>query len=213
VICAGYRSPGLVAKVMTTLDAMSGGRIDIGVGAGWNGGEYTAFGYRFPSLRERMEAFAEFLTIIRALTSATAETIDYVGEFHSIHLPVILPRTLQTPAMPLIVGGNGPNSTWRLAARFADELNLDQQLPDGVAAMLPSVAARCEEIGRDPASLRISVNVPEEAVKTSGSERSAILARYSELGVSRIMANIRRAADDIEALDIFARDAREAGVL
>lgn len=213
VICASYRAPSIVAKAMTTLDVMSGGRMDIGVGAGWNAAEYNAFGFRFPSLRERMGALSDFLTIIRGLTSASRDAMDFSGEFYAIHSPVVLPGTLQVPAMPLIVGGNGANTTWRLAARYADELNLDQQPPEGVAAMLPTIAARCEEIGRDPASLRVSVNVPEESIDMPGGERSATLARYAELGVHRIMVTVRGAATKVDALDEFARDAHEAGVL
>ncbi|HEU5324519.1 MAG TPA: hypothetical protein VFV59_01415, partial [Candidatus Limnocylindria bacterium] len=116
--------------------------------------------------------------------------------------------------MPIMVGGNGPNVTWRLAARYADELNLDGMTPDEVADALPTIRARCEEIDRDPDSLSVSVHAwwgtPEW--REPGAARQEHLARYAELGLSRVIGLLRSTADSDDALESLAEDARAAGM-
>ena len=116
--------------------------------------------------------------------------------------------------MPIMVGGNGPNVTWRLAARYADELNVDGMSPDEVREALPTIHARCEEIGRDPASLAVSVHVWREMPEwtEAGSARQALLRAYAELGVSRVMGLLHASVDSDEALEHLAADARGSGV-
>ena len=114
-------------------------------------------------------------------------------------------------ARPVMVGGNGPDVTWRLAARFGDELNLDGMSPDEVADALPVIRSRCEEIGRDPDSLRVSVHVWWEQSRDEGSARIDKLAGFRDAGVHRVQTQIRAAATDDEALDRFAEDVRAAG--
>ena len=87
--------------------------------------------------------------------------------------------------MPIVVGGNGPKVTWRLAARFADELNLDALMPDEVAAALPVIAERCGEIGRDPATLRVAVHLWGRPDAAPGAARRDRLREYADLGLSR----------------------------
>ena len=116
--------------------------------------------------------------------------------------------------MPIMVGGNGPKVTWRLAARYADELNLDGLSPDEVRDALPTIHARCEEIGRDPDTLAVSVHVwwgmPDW--REAGSARQGLLADYAELGLSRIMGLLQASADSDEALEGLVADARAAGL-
>jgi alkanesulfonate monooxygenase SsuD/methylene tetrahydromethanopterin reductase-like flavin-dependent oxidoreductase (luciferase family) len=111
-----------------------------------------------------------------------------------------------------MIGGNGPNVTWRLAAKHADELNLDGMSPSDVAAALPIIHSRCEEIGRDPATLAISVHMWGEDLLQAGRPRVDRLAGYRELGVSRVMGLDRAIAKSDEALESFAEDARAAGI-
>ena len=111
-----------------------------------------------------------------------------------------------------MVGGNGPNVTWRLAAKYADELNLDGMSPSDVREALPVIRSRCEEIGRDPASLAISVHIWQEQFSRGGQERVDWLAGLAELGVARAMALDFACARDDEALERVAADARAAGV-
>jgi alkanesulfonate monooxygenase SsuD/methylene tetrahydromethanopterin reductase-like flavin-dependent oxidoreductase (luciferase family) len=195
-----------------TLDAISGGRFVAGVGAGWKQDEYVAYGYGFPPLGERMEILRDTLEILEAMLSANVAT--YQGRHLSVRNAHNVPRGLQEPHVPIMVGGNGPNVTWRLAARFADELNLDGMLPDRTRDALPVIRARCEEIGRDPASLKVSVHAPWEPWESQrrGAERAGSLAAYAELGVARIQAFLPYAVADDEALDAFAEDVRAAGL-
>jgi alkanesulfonate monooxygenase SsuD/methylene tetrahydromethanopterin reductase-like flavin-dependent oxidoreductase (luciferase family) len=112
------------------------------------------------------------------------------------------------------VGGNGPNVTWRLAARFADELNLDALTPAQIAAALPVIAARCEEVGRDPGTLRVSVHIwgPAGDVRP-GVERRQRLRDYASLGLSRAIIQGFAAAADPHALDSVVDDCAAAGFL
>ena len=111
-----------------------------------------------------------------------------------------------------MVGGNGPNVTWRLAAKHADELNLDGMSPADVAEALPVVRSRCEEIGRDPATLPISVHIWTEDLEKAGAARVDRLAGFTELGVSRVMGLLRASARSDDALESLVEDARAAGV-
>ena len=97
------------------------------------------------------------------------------------------PKGLQQPRIPILVGGNGPKVTWRLAARFADELNLDALPPDRVEAALPVIRERCDEVGRDPATLAVSVHIWGDAGAVSaGPERRQRFRDYAELGLARV---------------------------
>jgi alkanesulfonate monooxygenase SsuD/methylene tetrahydromethanopterin reductase-like flavin-dependent oxidoreductase (luciferase family) len=111
-----------------------------------------------------------------------------------------------------MVGGNGPDVTWRLAARHADELNLDGMSPEELEAALPVIRSRCEEIGRDPATLKISVHLWRESIGDQGAARIERLAAYRELGVSRVMGLVRASTETDDALESLVEDARAAGV-
>jgi F420-dependent oxidoreductase-like protein len=210
VVCAGFRNPALLAKMVSTLDVVSGGRVDLGIGAGWKQDEWIAYGYPFPSLRDRLEALGDALEIITRMLAPGRAT--YTGSHASVHGAINLPKGLQRPRVPIMVGGNGPNVTWRLAARYADELNLDWIGPAEVAEWLPTIRRRCEEVGRDPASLRVSVHVDWRRTALRGARRAADLAAFSELGVRRVMIFERAAVRDRDALAALAEDAQRAGV-
>jgi alkanesulfonate monooxygenase SsuD/methylene tetrahydromethanopterin reductase-like flavin-dependent oxidoreductase (luciferase family) len=111
-----------------------------------------------------------------------------------------------------MVGGNGPNVTWRLAAKYADELNLDGMAPAEVADALPVIRSRCEEIGRDPATLAISVHIWAGTFSKPGPRRAELLAGYRDVGVDRVQGLDLATATSDEALEVVAADARAAGV-
>ena len=129
VICTGFRNPALTAKMASTLDVISGGRFELGIGAGWKEDEWVAYGYGFPSLRERLAALADHLEIIRRMLEPGRAS--YEGRYARVDGAINVPKGVQQPRIPIIVGGNGQNVTFRLAARFADELNLVFLGPDG----------------------------------------------------------------------------------
>jgi F420-dependent oxidoreductase-like protein len=209
VLCAGYRNPALAVKMISTMDVISGGRAELGLGAGWKEDEYVAYGFGFPPLATRMEQLEDALEIATRLLGGGRAT--YAGPVSSVHDAVNVPRGLQTPRVPILVGGNGPNRTWRLAARYADELNLDWLTPEEIVANRPVISSRCEEIGREPGTLRVSVNIGRDASADEGPARVDLLGRYAEAGVDRVMTLIRASADDDAALARFAEDCAAAG--
>ena len=215
VICNGFRNPALTAKMASTLDTISGGRFELGIGAGWKREEWLAYGYGFPETRDRLAMLHDALEVItRMLEPGRHIHATYEGPHHSVADARNLPKPIQPTGMPIMVGGNGPNVTWRLAARYADELNLDGFSPDEVREALPTIRSRCEEIGRDPDSMSVSVHIwwgmPEW--RSVGAERQEFLAGYAALGVSRVIGLLQAAADSDEALEALAADAAAAGL-
>ncbi|MEI7743204.1 MAG: TIGR03560 family F420-dependent LLM class oxidoreductase [Chloroflexota bacterium] len=209
VLCAGYRNPALVAKMISTLDVVSGGRAELGLGAGWKEDEYRAYGWPFPTISARMEALEDALEITTRMLVPGRAT--YAGPTASVHDAINVPHGLQEPRVPILVGGNGPNRTWRLAARFADELNLDWFTPEELAAARPVIDSRCAEVGRDPATLRLSVNIGRAASGVEGAPRVDLLRRYVDAGADRVMTLVRAITGDDGALERFADDCLAAG--
>ncbi len=208
VLCAAYRNPALTAKMISTMDVITDGRMEIGIGAGWKRDEWRAYGYGFPDAPERLAILKDQLEVITAMIGDGHAT--YSGEHHSVENAINLPKPIQK-RVPIMVGGNGQNVTWRLAARYADELNLDGMTPAEIAEALPVVASRCEEIGRDPETLSVSVHVWHEQLREGGQQRVDLLGAYSRLGLSRVIGMIRESVDSDDALALFAEDARAAG--
>ena len=135
-----FRAPGLLANAAATADHVSGGRIELGIGAGWMEREHRAFGFRFPETRVRVEMFAEQLEIVHRLW--TEERVDFHGRHYSLHDAPGLPKPVQQPHPPIIVGGGGGRGTIEPALRFADEYNTPFVSPDDAArirAKVPSL--------------------------------------------------------------------------
>jgi F420-dependent oxidoreductase-like protein len=213
VICTAYRNPALTAKMISTMDSISGGRMDLGIGAGWKKDEWLAYGYGFPETKERLARLGDDLEVItRMLAGDKHQHATFEGTYSHVRDAINVPKPIQKPRVPIMVGGNGPNVTWRLAARHADELNLDGMSPADVAEALPVIRSRCEEIDRDPATLPISVHIWGQDIARSGSARVDRLAGFRELGVSRVMGLDRASAKTDEALESLVEDARAAGV-
>jgi F420-dependent oxidoreductase-like protein len=210
VICTGFRNPALTAKMISTMDVISGGRMELGIGAGWKEDEWRAYGYGFPPLRDRLAALGDHLEVITRMLAPGRAT--WQGTYASVADAINLPKGIQEPRVPIMVGGNGPKVTWRLAARHADELNLDGMYPDDVRKALPIVRKRCEEIGRDPQSLRVSLHIWEQRLGDPGQQRVDLLGEYSEVGLSRVQALVRASVDRDDALAALAADARAAGL-
>jgi F420-dependent oxidoreductase-like protein len=212
VVCTSFRNPALTAKMISTMDAISGGRMELGIGAGWKRDEWLAYGYGFPETKERLAIFADHLPIIDAMLRGDKhDHATWEGQHASVRNARNVPKPLQQPRVPIMVGGNGPNVTWRLAARYADELNVDGMSPDEVAEALPVIRARCEEIDRDPATLAISVHIWKSDAAQSGAARVDLLSGYRELGVSRVIALIEASTTRDDALESFRDDADNAG--
>ena len=213
VICTAFRNPALTAKMISTMDTISDGRMELGIGAGWKRDEWLAYGYGFPETRERLARLGDDLGVISAMLAGDKhEHASFKGEYSSVRNAINVPKPIQQPRVPIMVGGNGPNVTWRLAARFADELNVDGLTPKEVREALPTIRARCEEIDRDPATLAISVHIWTETLSIPGQRRVDLLGAYRESGVDRVMGLDTGAATSDEALETLAADARSAGL-
>ena len=150
-----FRAPALLANAAATADHVSGGRIELGLGAGWMEREHRAFGFPFPETRVRVEMFAEQLEIVHRLW--TEERVDFHGRHYTLEEAPALPKPVQQPHPAIVVGGSGGRGTAEPAARFADEYNTPFASPDEFAAIRTKVVRACERVGRDPATMRFSL--------------------------------------------------------
>jgi F420-dependent oxidoreductase-like protein len=209
VICAGFRNAALTAKMASTIDVISGGRFELGIGAGWKEEEWRAYGYGFPTLGERLEALADHLRVIRAMFEPGRATYD--GPYASVRGAINVPKGIQQ-RIPIIVGGNGPRVTAGLAIRHGDELNYVFLSPKEVADRMTAVRARCEAEGRDPATLRFSLYVRDEEMRDRGQQRVDAVAAYAEIALDRIVCFPTRWSPTEETQAAFAEDCVAAGV-
>jgi F420-dependent oxidoreductase-like protein len=155
---ATFRLPGLLAISVAEVDAMSRGRVELGLGAGWFDAEHTAYGVPFPPTKERFERLEEQLAIITGLwTTSVGSTFSFDGRHYQLKDSPALPKTVQSPHPPVIVGGLGPKRTPDLAARFAQEYNAPFVQPTDAAKQFGLVREACERAGRDPGDLTYSV--------------------------------------------------------
>jgi F420-dependent oxidoreductase-like protein len=149
-----FRLPGPLGVTVAQVDQMSGGRIELGIGTGWYEAEHEALGIPFPSLRDRFGMLAEQLEVLTgSWRTPVGVPFSYDGDYYRFSKSPGLPKPLQTPHPPIIVGGNGPSRTPMLAAAFATEFNMPFAGIDHLLAQLERVDAACRERGRDPATL------------------------------------------------------------
>ncbi|MGA2513022.1 MAG: TIGR03560 family F420-dependent LLM class oxidoreductase [Candidatus Limnocylindrales bacterium] len=153
-----FRHPGSFAKVVTTVDEMSGGRVEVGVGAGWNDLEHSGLGLRFPDIEQRADLMEDELAILHGLWEEP-DGWSFEGKQVRLQSASFHPRPVQRPHPPIIVGGEGSPRSLRLAARYADEYNMSSSVPDRCAEAFARLDAECRRIGRDPATVRRSAMV------------------------------------------------------
>ena len=149
-----FRHPSVLAKVGTTVDRISNGRVEIGIGAGWFRDEHVAHGFPFPSDGVRMEMFEEQIEIVHGLFSQ--ETFSFEGKHYTLRDCRFERRPVQRPHPPIVVGGKGGPRLARSVARFADEFNTVGGTPDEVAVRYANVRRALEDIGRDPSEVTMS---------------------------------------------------------
>ena len=142
-----YRNPALLAKMVTTLDVVSGGRAVLGIGAGWFEPEHVGYGIAFPSLRERLDRLEEALEIIRAMFRG--ERPSFEGRFYRTSEALNVPLPLRPGGPPILIGGSGEKRTLRLVAKYGDESNLTCE-PAEIPRKLEALARHCADLGRDP---------------------------------------------------------------
>jgi F420-dependent oxidoreductase-like protein len=176
--CNGYRNPALYAKMASTVDVASNGRLYAGFGAGWYEQEWRAYGYPWPELKDRMGAFREATEIIYRMW--TEDEVVFSGKYHSVDKPINEPKGIRKPHPSLWIGGGGENVTLKLVARFADAANIGAGNPEVVRAKTAILRTRCDEVGRDYNEIIKSTNLnifPIE--KGEDPERATAKARGS----------------------------------
>ncbi|MDH4111078.1 MAG: LLM class flavin-dependent oxidoreductase [Actinomycetota bacterium] len=170
VLGAPFRHPSIVAKMATTIDAVSGGRFELGIGAGWLKEEFAAFGFPYGSMGERFDTLEESLQVLHVLLSG--ERASFEGATITIRDAVAMPASVQ-PRIPVWVGGKGGPRLLRLAARHADGWNAAWRWSPGVyAERVQAARAACEAEGRDPATFRLSIGLYALLGETDGAFRS-----------------------------------------
>jgi F420-dependent oxidoreductase-like protein len=179
VTSATFRLPGPLAVAVAEVDAMSGGRVEFGLGAGWYEEEHAAYGIPFPPLAGRFERLEEQLAVITGLwTTPEGKRFSFDGRHYQLHESPALPKPLQQPHPPVIVGGAGARRTPALAARYAAEFNLPFQPLERFTAARDRVRAACEAAGRDPASMVYSAAL----VLCCGADEAEFRRRAAAIG-------------------------------
>jgi F420-dependent oxidoreductase-like protein len=226
-----FRLPGPLAISVAQVDQMSGGRVELGIGAGWFEQEHSAYGIPFPSLGERFDRYEEQLAVVTGLwNTPPGETFSFAGKHYELASSPALPKPVQEGGIPILVGGRGKQRTPRLAARYASEFNVPFASVADNARLFAGVRDACDEAGRDPSSMvyssalvvcvgkdeaevaRRAAAIGREAgeLRTNGvagtpAEAVDTLGRYAETGAERIYLQVLDLAD-LDHLDLIASE-------
>jgi F420-dependent oxidoreductase-like protein len=185
-----YRHPAVLAKAAVTVDHLSGGRLEFGIGAGWAENEHTMLGLPFGTARERADRLEEALPIIRSLWTQPRTT--FTGKHYLLAEAVAEPKPVQTPHPPIWIGGVGRRRTLRMAAEHAAVWNAPGGTPEQVAELSAVLDGHCADVGRDPAEIRRSVQIRVPADAAGLVEQ---VAGFVEVGVTEIILIV--AADPV----------------
>ncbi|MGW5671683.1 LLM class F420-dependent oxidoreductase [Micromonospora sp. NPDC003776] len=234
VTSATFRLPGPLAVMVAQVDQMSGGRVELGIGAGWFEREHTAYGIPFPGVTERFDRLAEQLEVVTGLWGTPpGETYSFKGEHYQLLDAPALPKPVQRPGPPVIIGGRGPKRTPELAARYADEFNMPFKTVAETAAAYQRVREACERAGRDAsgrAPLVLSAGVvvaigrtdaeaqrraaplhvksalpPEDPVVGSPAQLVDRLGEFAAIGATRVHLRLID-FDDLDHLELIAAE-------
>jgi F420-dependent oxidoreductase-like protein len=218
-----YRHPGLLAKTVTTLDVLSGGRAWLGIGAAWNEDEHRGLGVPFAPAGERLERLEEALQI--CLQMWEGDDSPYAGRHYQLGRPLNVPQSLRRPHPPILIGGGGEKKTLRLVARYADACNLfDTGLgPEGMPRKLDILRGHCQDLGRDYAEIEKTtlarVNLGATGGTAPSGEPLATVAetvdrfgRLSEAGIDTVILSMGNDTDDV-AYELVAEVVRQVDPL
>jgi len=180
-----YRYPGLLAKIVATLDVLSGGRATLGLGAAWYEEEHLAMGVPYPPLAERFERLEETLQICRQMWDPTNDG-PYEGTHYRLAQTLCSPQPLRRPE--ILIGGAGERKTLRLVAQYGDACNLFATTPDEVAHKLDVLKGHCDDIGRDPAEIRVTLLHGGDALLSGDVDQFVRdVTPYADLGVETVI--------------------------
>src|SRR5689334_17323506 len=179
VTSATFRHPGVLAISVAQVDEMSGGRVDLGLGAGWFEAEHDAYAIPFPPLGERFDRLTEQLDIITGMwRTPVGETFDYSGKHYTVKESPALPKPAQSPYPPIVIGGGGPKRTPALTAKYASEFNIPFADLDTLKTQFGRVAAAVADAGREANSLTYSAAF----VVCAGRDDAQVAARAAAIG-------------------------------
>ena len=229
VTCNSYRNPALLAKMASTVDVLSHGRLVLGIGAGWYEHEYRAYGYTYPGTRERLQRLGEAIQVILAMW--TQDEAIFEGTYYQVRGAINQPKGAQKPHIPLLIGGEGEKVTLRLVAQYGDACNVGGDIAN-IKHKFAVLKQHCEELGRDYNSIRrttlidyCAIAETEEAAlaKLTPAELSDLeelrqtqligtpamirqrLAEFEEAGVQELIIRFVDATR-LESIRLFARE-------
>lgn len=190
-----YREPGLLAKAITTLDVLSGGRAMLGIGAAWNEEESRGLGLPFPPLAERFERLEEAIQIIRQMWSPSQE--PYEGRHYHLARTLNSPQPLSRPHPPILIGGGGEKKTLRLVAQYADACNVSVSEPSAAARKLAVLRQHCADVGRDYQEIEKTVQVRYDLGARGENVPATIeqLHALAEAGFTQAHGGLRRVSE------------------
>jgi F420-dependent oxidoreductase-like protein len=236
VTCNSYRNPALLAKMASTVDVMSHGRLVLGIGAGWYEHEYRAYGYPFPDAPERLRQLRDAIQVILAMW--TQEEAVFEGKYFQVRGAINQPKGVQKPHIPLLIGGSGEKVTLKLVAQYADACNVGGDIPN-IRHKLAVLKDHCEKVGREYNTIKrtaivdtVAIAETEEAAiaKLTDDERNNLetlrkssligtptqinerLAEYEEVGIQELIIRFVDAATHLESLQLFARECMQSHV-
>ncbi len=204
VTCNGYRNPALLAKMASTVDTLSHGRLDFGIGAGWYEHEYLAYGYDYLDAPERLRHLREAVQVILAMW--TQDEAVFEGKYYHVRGAINQPKGMQKPHIPLLIGGGGEQVTLKLVAQYGDACNLGHLDVEGLEHKFSILKKHCDEVGRDYNSIRRTVlfncaiaETDEEAMaKSRPFQRNIPSGRIREQALVGTPDVIRKRLEEIE---------------
>src|SRR3954447_7872494 len=201
-----FRLPGMLAITVAQVDAMSGGRVELGLGTGWFDPEHHAHGVPFPPLGQRFEMLEEQLQIILGMWAApNGERFSFGGKHYKVEDSPGLPKPVQRPHPPIIIGGAGSKRTPRLAARYGDEFNVPFHGVADFGKAIGRVRKACEDQGRDPSSIVYSAAVNVDIRANSADKVVDELSRFKEAGAQRLYLQLLDNGD-VEQVGVIASE-------
>lgn len=197
-----YRHPAVLAKQVTTLDVISGGRAILGLGAAWYDVEHEGYGVPFPPVRERMDRMEEAVQICRAMF--TEEAPSFEGRYYRIESARNVPRPVRPGGPPVLIGGSGPKRTLRAVAKYADMCNLHGG-PETIRRAIEVIGEHCADVSRDPSGIRVtrlgSLFLTDDEEQAAGFRQMVSAALGEEEAAERMTIGPReRVAEDVRAL-------------
>ncbi len=203
VYSVGYRHPAVLANAICTIDQLSGGRAELGLGAGWSKVEYDAYGIAFPTPKIRLDQLEEAVQCVRSLLDN--EVTNFEGQWFQMRNARCEPKPVQAK-LPIWIGGGGEKRTLRIAARYADGWNIPYVSPEQFAAKRQILLRHCEEVGRDPSEIRTAVNAgiawTEESLITqygglAEAVRGGVLGGSDDQVIDTIGSYVEAGADQV----------------